>query len=144
MRLDTLDVYHKAWYKCHDIKRRTFYNYKNIFINGDVRVVNGNNGLQKLGPNIVAIISSINRIVEKNLDNFPHLTRLISQDGTRENLKLFLSNMSQCSVRKIENEEIKPIGFYPVSQFSFSKVMRRQFLDVTIAKKKKYLQGARS
>ena len=39
-----------------------------------------------------------------------------------------------CSLRKIENEQTKQIIFYEVSQSSFGKVMRRQFLDVTITK----------
>ena len=60
MRLDRTYVYQNAWYKCHRIKWTTLYNYKNMFLNGDVRVLHGNNGLQKSRSNIVAIIDSIN------------------------------------------------------------------------------------
>ena len=67
--------------------------------------MHGNNGLQKPRPNTIAILRSINRIVEKNSDKDLHLTCLVSQDGRGGTLKLFPSNISQCSVRKIENEE---------------------------------------
>ena len=45
MRLDTTYVYQNARYKCHRRRQTTLYNYKNMFFNGDVRVVHGNNGL---------------------------------------------------------------------------------------------------
>ena len=47
MRLDTIDAYQNVRYKCHGIKGITFFNYKSMFLNGDVRVVHGNSGLEK-------------------------------------------------------------------------------------------------
>lgn len=65
MRLDTLDVCEKTWYNYHDIKRITFYNYKNHLLSGHVRVVYRNGGLKKPRPNTVVIVNNINKIVEK-------------------------------------------------------------------------------
>ena len=71
-----------------------------------MRVVHGNSGLQKTRPNIVAILSNINMMAEENLSKDLHITFLIIYDATRGTLQLFPSNISQCSVRKIEKEEI--------------------------------------
>ena len=60
MRLDTINIYQNAWYKCHGKKGSTLYNYENMYLNGDVKVVYCNNGLRKSRSNIVAIIDSIN------------------------------------------------------------------------------------
>ena len=68
----------KAWYEWHNIKGSTYYNYKSLFLNGDVRVVHGNSGFQKPRPNTIAIIRSINRIMEKKLDKASHLVHLVN------------------------------------------------------------------
>jgi len=71
-----------------------------MFKNGDLKVVNVNSGLQKSRLKTIGIIASINKIMEQNLDKAQHLTCSISQDGTREPLKLLPSNMTQCSLHK--------------------------------------------
>lgn len=50
-----------------------------MFINGDLKVINGNSGLQKSRSNIIAIVGSINKVVKENLGKDPHLTCSISQ-----------------------------------------------------------------
>ena len=89
MRLGTINVYQNARYKFHGIKMITLYNYKSMFFNCDVIVVYGNSGLEKTRANIVALVATINKIVEVNSDNPPHLTRLTSEDRTWTTLKLF-------------------------------------------------------
>ena len=74
MILDTTDVCQNAWYKFHGIKRRNLYNYKSMFLNGDMRDVHGNNGFKKSRENTIALVATINKIVEENLDDSPHLT----------------------------------------------------------------------
>jgi hypothetical protein len=81
-------------------KKSTFYHYNNMFKNGDLKVVNGNSGLQKSRLNTIAIIASINKIMEQNLDKAPHITHSISQDGTREPLKLLPSTPMRVSQDK--------------------------------------------
>jgi hypothetical protein len=87
-----------------------------MFINGDLKAMNGNSGLQKSRSNTIAIVANINKIVEKNSDKAPHLTHSISQDGTREPLKLFPSNMSQGSLLKMANEDIQMDWSFSMSQ----------------------------
>ena len=60
VRFGILYVYQIAWYKCYGIKRRKFYNYKKLFINGDLRTMNANNGLQKSRLNTIAICACVN------------------------------------------------------------------------------------
>jgi hypothetical protein len=67
------------------------------------------------------IYANINNIVEKseqwNLSNYFHLI------------------CPEVSLFNMGNEDIQWIGLSPVSQSSFNKVMRNQFLDVAIMKK---------
>jgi len=132
--LDTIDACQNAWYIFHGKKRSTFYNYKKRFLNGGVKVVHGNNGLKKSRSDTIAIVSSINKIVEENSYKSPHLTGVVSKDGSRYNLKIFPSNMMHVMLRKMENEGIEILGLKLVSQYSFIKVMREQFQDVSISK----------
>jgi hypothetical protein len=70
MKFDTLDVYQNAWFQAYWIKINTLYHYKNMFKSG---------GLHKSISNIVAMVASIIKTMEKNLDKAPHLTRLTCQ-----------------------------------------------------------------
>jgi hypothetical protein len=54
-------------------KISTFYHYKNMFINGYLKAMNGNNVLKKHRMNIIARVASINKIMGKILDKDPHL-----------------------------------------------------------------------
>ena len=56
MKFDTLNVCQNAWFKCHGIKRSTFFNYKKMFLDGAHKAVNGNSGLQKSRPNNFSIV----------------------------------------------------------------------------------------
>ena len=47
MRLDTINICQNAWYKFHGMKMITFYNCKSMLLNGDVRAMYGNSGLEK-------------------------------------------------------------------------------------------------
>lgn len=66
MMFEKIHVYQNLWYQDYGIKRSTFYHYNNMFKNGDLKVVNGNSGLQKYRPNIIGIVLNINNIMEKN------------------------------------------------------------------------------
>lgn len=77
-----------------------------MFLNGAHKDLNGNSGLQKSRPNVVIIVASINKIVEKNSDKAPDLTRSISPDGERAPLKLLPSNMSNAFLQKMINEDM--------------------------------------
>ena len=95
-----------------------------MFINGDLRVVNGNGGLKKYRSNTITIIAIITKIVEKKLDKYQHLTPSMCQDGTRELLKLAKYNMSHGLLCKMNNEEIELISLPQLYQSSFKKIMR--------------------
>jgi len=96
-----------------------------MFINGDLKSMNRNTGLQKSRLNNIAIVDSVNNIVKQNLEKAPDLTCSISQDGTREPLKLFFSNMSQGLLLNTTNEDIQQIGLSHMLQSSFNNVMRK-------------------
>ena len=67
MKFDTLDVCLNACFNCYGIKRITFFNYKDLFFIGDLRVMNENSGLKKSRSNTIEIVVSINKIVDQNL-----------------------------------------------------------------------------
>jgi hypothetical protein len=53
MKFSTLDVYQNAWYRSYGIKRIKLYNYNDIFKNDDLKIMNGNSGIQKYRSNMI-------------------------------------------------------------------------------------------
>jgi len=66
MKFDKLNIYQNAWYRAYGIKRITFYHYKDIFENCDLKAMNGDSGLQKSRSNTIVTMASVSNIVDQN------------------------------------------------------------------------------
>jgi len=51
-------------YRAYGTNKIIFYHDKGMFINGDLKVVNSNNGLQNFGSNTIATIARVSMNME--------------------------------------------------------------------------------
>lgn len=131
MKFNGNEVFQNAFYKAFCIPRTTFFSHKREFLNGDIRAVNGNFGLEKPRPNSLEIIASLQKIVKENLDISPHRTHLVHQYGTLMPLRLLPSNDTKTILKKC-NEDLSNLDLPSVSQSNLSNIWRRYFTNDAI------------
>lgn len=115
MRFNGNIISKKVWYNIHKIPQRTFYNYQNYFLHGQIKTTHGNTNTCKAWADTLATIVILHKIVMDNSDFSPNQTHQVEEHGTYVPLRLLLSTYTQNSLLKDINEALQKLSYPSIS-----------------------------